>query len=121
MTNPHCIQCETGFLQMNNHYALKKDKNITRMEFIRRGQKLGAICFACIYNEKSKKRAKKIQKLFPNFKSLDMFVAIIKSKINCPLCGYIVGEITDGGFLYEYCISDGCKFRQKTEVVNAKQ
>ena len=120
MTNPNCFQCKTGLLQLNNHYALKEYKTIGRIEFTKRAQTLGAICFTCIYNGK-KDKSKRMQKYFPSFKALDRLEPILKSKDNCPLCGYIVGGVIDNGFLHEYCLNDGCKFKQKTEVINAKQ
>ena len=119
MTNPHCCQCKTGLLQLNNHYALKEYKTITRMQFISKARNLGERCFSCIYN--GRKESKKLTKYFPNFKSLDMLEPVLKGKENCPLCGYIVVGVIDNGFLHEYCLSDKCKFKQKTEVVNVKQ
>jgi hypothetical protein len=121
MTNPHCCQCKTGLLQLNNHYALKEYKVIGRIEFIKRANELGQVCFTCIYNEKSERKAKRIRKLYENFKALDRVEPVLKGKENCPLCGYIVVGVIDRGFLHEYCLSDKCKFKQKTEVINAKQ
>jgi hypothetical protein len=122
MTNPHCSQCKTGLLQLNNHYALKEYKTITRIQFIKKAQELGAICFSCIHNGR-KDKSKRMQKYFPNFKALDMLEPVIKSKFNCPMCGYFVVGIIDEKplRLFEYCLRDGCKFKRKTEVINAKQ
>ncbi len=90
------------------------------MQFIRKDEELGSTCFACIYNNKSERQAKRIRKVRPNFKSLDMVEPVLKGKDNCPLCGYIVVGVIDNVFLHEYCLSDGCKFKQKTEVKNVK-
>lgn len=106
---------------LNNHYALKEYKTITRMQLISKARNLGERCFSCIHN--GRKSSKRLEKYFPSFKSLDMLEPVIKSKDNCPLCGYFVVGILDEKplRLFEYCLRDGCKFKQKTEVVNVKQ
>lgn len=114
MTNEHCKTCKTGLLQLNNHYNLKEFHTIGRIEFIKRSKKLAERCFPCLYNSTTTKKAKRVQKVLHNFKSLDMSEPTLLSPDSCPICGDQIIGIKENDILYEYCFRDGCKYKCRT-------
>ena len=67
-----CDTCQTGKEHLDNIQDAK-DKKINKTEFLSRTKKLGSICTVCIHNTVGKRKGKVIKKLYPSFKSVDMY------------------------------------------------